>query len=223
MSRPDLFALDTWERHETCVLEVFRCALVGLEAEAGLPEREDELNRKLLFHARSENYRLVKDERGCHSNIYYECANQPVVEDEVRAGRESKRPDFTCGLVDAQAGQDLFFVLECKRLGRPSSSTWKLNENYTRHGVLRFVDGAWGYGAGVESGAMIGYMQTMTPDEIVEEVNEYAKEVDVPAIEKEDEDWATRGVTRLDQTLGCEVTPSPFFLRHLWVDLRRRY
>ncbi len=223
MSRPNLFTLDTWGRHENLVLEVFQCALLRLEAESELPEKEDELNRKLLFHARSENYRLIKEGRGCHSNVYYECANQPVLEDKDRAGREQKRPDFMCGLVDARSEADLFFVLECKRLGRPSSPGWILNENYTKHGVLRFVDPDWGYGEGATSGAMIGYCQTMSGDDILKEVNGYGKKVKAPSIHREADEWIDRGVTRLKQTLDRKVSPSPFRLRHLWVDLRHRY
>jgi len=128
-----------------------------------------------------------------------------------------------CGLVDAQAEADLFFALECKRLGRPSSPGWVLNENYTNHGVVRFVDPDWGYGEGAASGAMIGYLQTMSPDETLEEVNGYAEKVDVPAIEREADEWIDRGVTRLNQTLDRKVSPSLFRLRHLWVDLRHRY
>ena len=223
MSRPNLFTLDTWGRHENLVLEVFQYALLRLKAESELPEKEDELNRKLLFHVRSENYRLIKGGRGCRSNIYYECANQPVVEDKDRAGRERKRPDFMCGLVDAQAELDMFFALECKRLGRPSSPGWILNENYTKHGVLRFVDPDWGYGEGATSGAMMGYRQTMSADDTLKEVNGYAEKVNVPAIKRETDEWIDRGVTRLNQTLDRNVSPSPFRLRHLWVDLSHRY
>lgn len=223
MSRPNLFTLDTWGRHERSVLEVFQFALLRLEAESGLPEKEDELNRKLLFHARSENYRLVREGRGCRSNVYYECANQPVAEDKDRAGRERKRPDFMCGLVDAQAETDLFFALECKRLGRASSSGWILNENYTNHGVRRFVEPSWGYGEGATSGAMIGYLQTMPPNTTLQEVNAYAREHNVPAISTESKGWNDRSVTRLEQVLDRQVSPSPFKLRHLWMDLQHRY
>ena len=223
MSRPNLFTLDTWGHHENSVLEVFHCALLRLAAESELPEREDELSRKLLSHVRSENYRLIDEGRGRQSNFYYECANQPVVEDKERAGREWKRPDFTCGLVDAQAGVDLFFVLECKRLGRPSSSGWILNENYTNYGVLRFVDPDWGYGEGAASGAMIGYVQTMSQDDILKEVNAYAAKIDVPTIRNEADNWIERGVTRLNQRLDRSTSPSPFRLEHLWIDIRHRY
>ncbi len=205
------------------MLEVFQCALSRLEAEPELPEQERELNRKLLFHARRENYRLCNEGRGLRSNIYLECANQPVVMNERPGDREWKRPDFMCGLVDWQAASDMFFALECKRLGRPSSSTWVLNKNYTTHGVLRFVDPEWAYGEGAPSGAMIGYVQTMPADTILTEVNAHARGVDVPAINRTEDQWIERGVTQLTQKLVRSVRPSPFRLRHLWVDLRHRY
>lgn len=222
MSRPNLFALDTWGRHENSVLEVFRCALLRLVAESELPEKEDELNKKLLFHVRRANYQLIRKGRGCHSNIYSECRNQPVAEDEHRAGREQKRPDFTCGLVDAQAEADLFFVLEGKRLGLPSSSGWVLNKNYTSHGVLRFVNPNFGYGEGATSGAMIGYCQTMVGNDILKEVNVYGKENEVSSICGPAK-WHDRGVATLNQTLERKTSPSPFKLMHLWVDLRHGY
>ena len=53
MTRPNLFTLDTWGRHENLVLEVFRRALVRLESETELPEDEKELNRKLYFRAKA--------------------------------------------------------------------------------------------------------------------------------------------------------------------------
>jgi len=217
-SRPD-----TWGRHEELVLEVFEGALLRLEAESELPEKEDELNRKLLFHARRENYRLLKQGRGCRSNIYYECAKQPVREEKSRAASEWKRPDFTCGLVDAQAQSDLFLALECKRLGVPKPRGWVLNENYTTRGVKRFIDADWGYGEGAASGAMMGYVQTMPLDKTLEEVNGYARQVKVPMIRRSDRAWIEYGVTRLNQTLDREVPPSPFRLVHLWVNLRHHY
>ena len=68
---------------------------------------------------------------------------------------------------------------------------------------------------------MIGYLQTMSSDDILEEVNGYADEVNVPPIGRVDDQWIDRGVTRLGQELHREVDPSPFRLVHLWVDLRR--
>ena len=223
MSRPNLFKLDTWGRHENLVLEVFDCALVRLEGESNLPEDEDELNRKVYSLALKENRRLLQIGRGCRSPIMYESRNQPTSETPKPLAREWKRPDFKCGFVDSQSEYPLFLDVECKRLGRPTSSGWVLNRNYTTNGVQRFMDPESGYGEGAASGAMIGYLQTMSPDEILTEVNGYAEEVNVPAINRTGGHWNDRGVTRLNHTLVRKMSPSPFQLRHLWLDLRHRY
>ncbi len=71
MSRPNLFTLDTWGRHENLVLEVFQCALVCLEGESNLPEDENELNRKVYFLVLKENRRLLQEGRGRQSPILF--------------------------------------------------------------------------------------------------------------------------------------------------------
>ena len=223
MTRPNLFTLDTWGHHENLVLEVFQCALVRLEGQSELPEDERELNRKLYFRAKEENLRLTRAGRGLASGINPDSPNLPIDENAESRARESKRPDFQCELIDAQAGEYLVYALECKRLGRAKPSGWVLNRNYTKNGVQRFMDPESGYGEGAASGAMIGYLQTMSPDETLIEVNGYAEKVNVPAIDRTEGHWIDRGVTRLNQTLDRKVSPSPFRLRHLWVDLRHRY
>ena len=223
MSRPNLFTLDTWGRHENLVLEVFRCALVRLEGESDLPEDENRLNRKVYFLVLKENRRLLEEGRGCRSPIMYESRNQPAAETPDPLEREWKRPDFKCGFVDSQSEYPLFLDLECKRLGHRSSGGSVFNKLYIEKGVRRFIDVDSGYGEGVTSGAMIGYLQTMSPDDILNEVNGYATKVNVPAINGTDRPWIDRGVTRLNQTLGRKMSPSPFLLRHLWLDLRHRY
>jgi hypothetical protein len=70
---------------------------------------------------------------------------------------------------------------------------------------------------------MVGYCQTMSGDDILKEVNDYGKSVEVPSIIREADEWTDRGVTLLNQTLDRKVSPSPFRMRHLWVDLRHRY
>ena len=223
LSRPNLLTLDTWGRHEDLVLEVFRCALLRLESEPDLPEGEIELNRKLYFRAREQNIRLVRTGRGLASTPVPDSPNLPIDEHAESRARESKRPDFQCELIDAQAGECLVYALECKRLGKRSAGGSVFNTLYTEEGVRRFMDANSGYGEGAASGAMIGYLQTMPPDEILKEVNGHAQDVNVPAIERADGHWIDTGVTRLNQTLDREVAPSPFRLRHLWVDLRRHY
>lgn len=223
MSRPNLLKLNTWKRHECLVLEVFQCALVRLESESQLPEDERELNRKLFFRAREENLRLRRTGRGLVSSIIPDSPNLPIDENAESRTREFKKPDFQCELIDAQAGEFLVYALECKRLGLRLQSGWTLNRNYTTDGVKRFMEPDWGYGEGASSGAMIGYLQTMSPDEILKEVNDYAEKINVPALKREADDWIDNSVTRLNQDLARKVSPSPFKLRHLWVDLTHRY
>lgn len=153
----------------------------------------------------------------------YESRNQPTSETPEPLAREWTRPDFKCGFVDPQSEYPLFLDVECKRLGNPSSGGSVFNKLYAEKGVRRFMDADSGYGEGAPSGAMIGYLQSMSADETLEEVNGYAKEVNVPPIDRTEAHWIDRGVTRLNQTLDRKVSPSPFGLRHLWVDLRHRY
>lgn len=223
MSRPNLFTLDIWGRHENLVLEVFQRALVGLESKPDLPEDERELNRKLYFRAKEENLRLTRAGRGLAGTIVPDSSNLPLGEDAESRARERKRPDFQCELIDAQAGEYLVYALECKRLGERSSGGSVFNKLYTEKGVKRFMNPKWGYGEGAASGAMIGYLQSMSSDEILKQVNVYAKKTKVPAIKREGDEWVDRGVTRLTQTLNRKVDPSPFRLSHLWLDLRRHH
>lgn len=223
MNQPNLFALDTWGRHEKLVLEVFECALALLVAESRLPDDEDELNRKVYYHALKENRRLLREGRGRQSPLMYECRNQPTTETPKPLAREWTRPDFKWGFVASETEFPLFLDVECKRLGKPSAGGSLFNELYTAKGVQRFIDPDKGYGEAAMSGAMIGYCQTMSGDEILKEVNAYAAKIKVPAIKRKANAWINRGVTRLNQTLDRNIHPSPFRLKHLWIDLRHCY
>jgi hypothetical protein len=74
------------------------------------------------------------------------------------------------------------YVVEYKRLGNSGRSDWMLNENYIDHGVIRFRDIEFGYAKSQPSGAMIGYMQNMTPDSILGEVNTVARRNALPRV-----------------------------------------
>ena len=223
MSRPNLFKLDTWGRHARAVLDVFRCALISLERQSDLPEGEVPLNRKLYFRAKEENYRRSREGISLTFTIIPDSPNLPIDENAESPARESKRPDFQCVLSDSHAGLELSFTVECKRLGHPPTSSHVLNRNYITEGVLRFKSPDHGYGEGASSGAMIGYVQSMQPDEILRDVNDYASEAKVEAVKKADAEWKERGVTKLNQELKRSVQPSPFTLDHMWLDLRHKY
>jgi len=224
MKQPSIPALRTWHEHERRVLEVVCLALADLQAAEQLPTDEPALNRELHFCLRRVNVRLQRQGRGVQSPFVWEAQNQPLIDDETRADREHKRPDFQCGFVNLQEGDDdrasMFYTLECKRLGRPANR-WILNVNYVENGVLRFVTEKHGYGKATPSGAMVGYVQSMPFAQIIAEVNAAANERSLPSIALDDDAWSEDGVTRLAHRLTRPASLlSPFDLRHIWVDLR---
>lgn len=226
MSRPLLSKIDSWSNHEARVLEVFGLALMLLRHEIDLPDQEVDINRKLWFCIHRTNRELSFNNRGLISPPSYDSKNAPDRDDEERAARENKRPDFSCGFYDHQESDPdksaKFYVIECKRLGSPSS-TWVLNKNYVRYGICRFIDPKWGYGKSVSSSAMIGYVQSMELQDILIEVNNETANKTLIPIKLSGERWIEGGVNHLEQSLNrSRVQPARFRLRHMWVDLRCR-
>lgn len=225
MSQPSISALRTWRRHEARVLKAFSLALNTLRQEPDLPTGEDPLNRRLYFAVQRENVSLCRKDQGILSPLVYEACNQPESDDPTRAAREKKRPDFQWGFVNLQEPDDdrasMFYTIECKRLRSPERSDWVFNKNYVRHGVVRFVDEAHGYANNNSSAAMVGYIQGMNCQDILDEVNRNATGAGLSSLDLGPSGWQDKGVTRLDQRLHRPGSmASPFDLRHLWVDLR---
>ncbi|MEA5529212.1 hypothetical protein VB638_06340 [Dolichospermum sp. UHCC 0684] len=218
---------DIWTRHEKRVLEIFKLALKMLREESSLPDNENEINRKLCLLVRRANGDLQNQNQGIEWPITYESNNQPDADDVTQSTREFKRPDFQWGVCDTNEldpdRRDKFYIIESKRLGSPSSSTWIFNKNYVVRGIKRFVDPEWSYGKSSHSGAMIGYIQYMELQTILEEVNTNAASELLPNITISS-DGEQPDITRLDQRLEREqIQPTPFDLRHLWVDLKHHY
>jgi hypothetical protein len=227
VKRPQISGSRIWWNHECRVLRVFECALNLFRDEEGLDIREDGMNRKLYFCIKRANATLNKHGEGVEFPVTYEANNQPDADDEQRSRREDKRPDFQWGITDQSEEdpllQDKFFVIECKRLGEPLRNDWVFNKNYVEKGMLRFVQGEHGYGKSAPSGAMIGYIRSMTSDDILNEVNAHATSACLHLIVLSGNGWVDEGVSRLEQQLDRpEVPPTPFSLRHLWVDLRQK-
>lgn len=224
MKQPSIHALRTWYEHERRVLEIVCQALDELRQPQSLTENETALNRKLHFCLRRVNARLHRQGRGLPSPPIWEAQNQPLVDDETRAAREDKRPDFQWGFVNLQETNDdrasMLYTIECKRLGQ-SAGRWILNVNYVKNGVVRFVVEEHGYGKATRSGAMVGYVQSMPFVQILAEVNAAANERSLPPIALDDDAWSEGGVTRLAHRLTRPASLlSPFDLQHIWVDLR---
>jgi hypothetical protein len=217
-----------WARHEERILEVFSVALEMLRKRSHLPKRENGINLKLYFMIRRSNHQLRRVGRGLEHIPVWEAHSQPVSEHEEDKSRLNKKPDFQWQMVDGFEPDPekayKHYTIECKRLGNPSSKTWKLNENYVTNGILRYVMKEFGYGKFTPSGAMIGYIQSMNPPQILAEVNDFTREESIAGIDSPLYGWNEDGVSRLEQRVHRpEVPPTLFYLRHLWVDLRTFY
>lgn len=226
MKRPLISGARIWSNHECQVLRVFKRALELLATEDDLDVCEDSLNRRLCFCAQRANHELLRSGKGLNWPFQFDSRNQPDANDIERARREDKRPDFQWGFVDSTepdpVRQAKHYVIECKRLGKPSRTCWVFNKNYVERGILRFVSAEHGYGKSAPSGAMVGYIRSMPSGDILKEVNGHATRVSLHRIMLSSDGWVDRGVSRLEQKLDrSEIPPTPFSLRHLWVDLRK--
>ena len=216
---PRLRALRLWAKREGMCLAILERALFLLRTEKGLPEAEVDLNNHLYFCLLAASRELYPTDPVAPIS---ECNNQPDPDDESRAARERKRPDFQWVYLDQYEPDpkrsSKQFVVECKRLGEPGRADWEFNVNYVRHGICRFRDPKWAYAQRFRSGAMVGYWQSMEPTQVLTEVNEEARRNSLPDL------VPTRSPApsgdRLEHTFERSFEASPFHLRHLWVDLR---
>lgn len=219
-SQPRLSKVPLWQRHAETVLETFRDAL-GLLSADSVAGQEPQLNRelydRLLIADRDRHNRNL---RTLGSPIMYEARNPPSP-DTKGTSSERKIPDFQCGFIDHQEPDPLraarFFMVECKRLGHPTKSGWTFNKNYIHEGVNRFVDPDWRYGKEVADGAMVGYIESMTPEELVTEVNIVATSSHLPALVYSPE--SERPLHELKHELTRVFPVTPFVLWHLWIEM----
>ena len=222
MSGPLISDLPLWERHEQRVLAVLRSALRRLCAQ-GIQGDEDKLNRELYFLLREVN----KENEASGNDLWLdempirEARNPPTPDTEDSAS-EKKIPDLQWRYEDHQEPDarrsERTFVIECKRLGAPSSAGWKFNDHYVDDGVRRFAHPEWRYGNGVASGAMAGYVQSMTLEGIVADVNRALDLLKVPTLTLLQ--VAGDPLTETDHSFDRPFKISPFRLVHLWIDIR---
>ena len=209
---------DTWENWERNILEIFSMALRELIALKPLPEKEDELNRRLAITVKECN------RKWCNANnvvlpglLFCQSKGQPDSGDAVKQPREDKIPDFTWGFVDYLNNKDIFYHIECKRL---TEDKYHYCKEYVTNGVRRFVEKEWSYGFRCKSGLMIGYIQGMAFKDILLWVNHYTEKHSFPVLMLMGR-WNKNDVSRLENVLNRPHVPiSPFKLVHLWVDLR---
>lgn len=212
-----------WKKFEDSILEIIQLALEILHEKDNLPLKEDELNRVFYWCLVEANYQLQKKERGRESPPIYEGNNQPFYDDQERAAREHKRPDFQWSITDVSETDPIKsskqFILECKRLGTPKK-TWIFNENYIYNGVKRFVSEEHGYARGVRSSAMLGYIQSMEAFDILSEVNVCVGKINQPQINHSKNQKLT---ILLSHEVKLEHSEDILRLEHIWIDLKKFY
>jgi len=234
MSRPLIGNKDSWSNFEKCVLETITVALINLCDKPSLPINEDvsgddSLNRRLYISL----HKVVKDWEDYHEieypypfNLKRNSTKQPDLENEEIVNTfETKIPDFQWGFTDRSGNghklNEYFknYDIECKRLGASRS----LSKEYVINGIIRFTKMTHRYGQYTSSGMMIGFIQDRNLQIILDEVNSSTTSKSLPEILLSPKSWEQE-VSRLDHKLERpEIEPSPFELRHLWVDLRHHY
>ena len=213
-----------WQRHDRIYCEVFSISLQKLANEP-VSGDENTISRRLCPILICVCFTLSRSRNIDVRTPTWEGPIQPVSEDELEA--EPKRPDFTCKLSNPHSASaeeyEIPLHVECKRLGFPTSPSWKLNKNYVTEGMKRFDCDSHEYGKRASSGMMIGYIIDMEPEEILEEVNRYKQKhlSYFPDISMAvDEASVSRNRQNLERK---HVAPKGFDLIHLWVDLRQNY
>lgn len=219
-SGPQLHSLHLWATREARCFSIIERALGFLRQTQHLPESEVDLNRQLYFCLLKATRELYPEDE---IPPIPECNNQPDPDDEARAKREQKRPDFQWIYLDRYESDpnrsSKQFVVECKRLGKAVRANWILNLNYSNHGIGRFREPDWAYAKRVPSGAMVGYWQSMEPKEVLSEVNEGCRKKSLPDLILVGA-WNPGGTSRFEHAFDRPFDVSPFRLHHLWIDLR---
>lgn len=225
MSQPRISRLRTWEKHERRVVDILLLALSILRKKDILPSSEVLLNRELYFCLLEANHALWESGAGGFDHPPTPEGHNPAdPDDEQRAVRENKIPDFYWGFIDHSEPDPRRsarnYVIECKRLGNPPRADWILDQNYVNNGILRFITEEHSYAKGERSGAMVGYVQNMELDEILCEVNSSAVSVGIPELLAPFSGWQIGGTSQFTHQLNRIFLISPFQLTHFWVDLR---
>jgi hypothetical protein len=214
--RPRLTSLDLWGAHEHRCLQLLHEAL-ALVAREDDGDAETDLNRR-LYRAIVRVSHAAARSGDPPPVVVPEGRNPPHPSDRERAEREFKIPDFYWAYIDhladdpdAAAKQ---FVVECKRLTLASEG-WNYTAEYVRSGIARFISRGHGYGIGMPSGAMVGYLQQIALDTALDEVNDHARSDEIPplVISSRSGDESAE----LEHHVIRPYARSRFHLLHLWI------
>lgn len=186
-----------------------------------LPVDEPNLVRELRFA--SVTARLELDPKGRFGSPVFEAQSLPDPDAQHLEPFEYKRPDIQWIHDDEGASDDRHreksFVIECKRLGQTTPSRWDLNEQYVISGIHRFHSAEWKYGLHMSEGMMIGFVQDMDLNAILDVTNAHLTTRSQPQLKLE-MPFVSAGVSRLAHLFERSFHQSPFTLLHLWLDVR---
>ncbi|KFD41491.1 hypothetical protein DK28_0208705 [Peptococcaceae bacterium SCADC1_2_3] len=213
-----------WQKHETLYIGIFIVALQRLSEDKCDTANEDIISEHLCPILNTVCFEKSRNNNCEIRTPDWEKPIQPVSDSELKGGKVRKRPDFTCKLTnpfaDCPSEHEIPFHIECKRLGSPTSANWILNKNYVTNGIKRFDCRSHEYGKRASSGMMVGYIISMSPEKILDEVNTRQKQHCHynPAVEFK---FVKENVQQYRQELNRKnLKPEMFKLIHLWVDLR---
>lgn len=219
----------SWQDWEAHILDFFGFILLELVKEPNLPlleasKKEDNLNRRLdLLCRRKLATWQIQDRTRPNITPYFGGRNQAREEDTTPHGSEQKEPDcLVLSFLDVEKEKTHSYTIECKRLDlSKDGSPHGKSEYYVNDGVMRFMKREYSYGIDVESGLMIGYVQSADFNKFHQCVNHYCKKTSVPDLALSGT-WLNNGISELEQVLQrTEMEPKRFLLRHFWVDLRK--
>lgn len=220
MNGPVITGLKLWQRHERMVLDLVRDALRLLTKTQAITGDEIPLTRDLYHCINKVN--TANRLAGRPSFDFLPACDALNASSAGTAGAASgdKRPDLQWSIIDAHGDQNACdgirsFAVECKRLGARSSTGQRFNQLYVSRGVCRYVDTDWRYGECVATGAMVGYVQSLTPSQIVGQVNTELSSRGLPSLTLPQS--VTGPLIEMDHRLKRRFPDSPFRLVHLWI------
>ena len=212
-NQPRLSSIDLWDDHEQLCLDLLREAVVEL-VDQPTATNEVDLNRQLFRAIIRVSHRVAQNGVDVPA-VVPKGRNPPAASDQERAKREFKIPDLYWAYVDplTENPGDSYqqFVVECKRLTFPTTAYYR---EYVKSGIARFITVGHGYGKGMQSGAMVGYLQMVLVDDALAGVNHVVNNDGIsPLVMKH----------RLDEKSGefahdvdRSFPISPFRLSHIW-------
>ena len=211
--QPQLSSIDLWSSHEDTCLELLRQALL-IVTNLSWTENEWDLNRHMyraIIRASHQAARRGEDIPA----VVPEGRNPPAASDDERREREYKIPDFYWAYIDPLAinpdDAAKQFVVECKRITKPRADYAR---EYVKSGIMRFISLGHGYGKGMKSGAMVGYLQDILLADANDRVNSVARANTIPHLKLRKSDG--NNAAEFTHNVARSFRESPFRLTHIW-------